>query len=247
METKKVSSKAIAKAATLRASSDVHQMAAQNVSPAILGGSQFQGGAANPQSAANLVPGFDAANQGVTGLYTPNPADWFWNNWISNAKANNMQVGTEFTEGGVMPKLGKVFLPEHFWTWAQSKQEQAFQEDFNRFVFSQVDVTTPAGRAYWEKKFPGYTQQVYNAWALKMQTQAKLAEIQIKGFQNEGDLWFAYLYQNGYMDRLLTPPTNRLIAVPEDEPQTSTTNNPTAGPAVRFINNAPTTQMPAIP
>lgn len=233
METNKVNPGAIKQAAQLYASSSGVQAQAQTVSPAVNGGAQFTTGT---QSSSVLVPGQpNAAAQGVTGLYGINPGDWFWNSWARNAQKNGMQNsggGLNFQEAGVMPKLGKVWLPDEFWVWARQKQEQAFQEDFNRFVFSQVDVSTPQGRAYWEKKFPGYTQQVYDAWSIKMQTQAKIAEIQIKGFQNESDLWFAYLYQNGYFDRMLTPPTDRLVPLAQDQP---------------FTISTPATSMPAIP
>lgn len=238
METKKVNPQQMAKAAALRAGSDVTQLQAQRMGVPISGGAQFTAGS---QSSSTLLPG--AGNfgaQGVMDTYAPITDDWFWSSWMANAQKNKMQTGGDFQEAGVMPKLGKVFLPESFWAWAQAKQEQAFQEDFNRFVFSQVNVQTPEARAYWEKKFPGYTQQVYDAWATKMKTQAKMAEIQIKGFQNEADLWFAFLYQNGYFDRNLVPPTDRLVPVAADLPET--------GLELPFNRNAPiTSSMPTIP
>jgi hypothetical protein len=158
---------------------------------------------------------------------------------MNNAKKNGMVNTGGAVEAGTLPNLGKVILPESFWGWAKAKQEQAFQEDFNRFVFSQVNVSTPEARAYWEKKFPGYTQQVYDAWALKMQVEAKMAEIQIKGYQNEMDLWFAYQYQNGYFNRMLAPPVNRLVPVQYDTPATLATNP--------LSENPSTQSMPSIP
>lgn len=137
------------------------------------------------------------ANVGVKGLYKPIPDDWFWSNWYRNAQGRGMQ------EGGVIPKLGKVIVPEQFWNWAQAKQEQSFEEQFNRFIFNQVDVTRPENRAYWEKKFPGYMQKVYDAYAMKAQIEAKVAEIQIKGAQTMQDFYFMYLYELGYFYRQL--------------------------------------------
>lgn len=243
METSKVNPSLIARADKMRASSNATQLATQYVSPAVRQGVQFV------DQQVDLVPTTDpniqnAGAQGVAGLYSPHPGDWFWEQWQRTAAANNMTGGGgNFAESGSLPKLGKVFVPEQFWAYAQQKQEQAFQEDFNRFVFSQVDVTTPEGRAYWEKKFPGYTDQVYKAWQIKMMTQAKLAEIQIKGFQNEGDLWFAFQYQNGYFDRYLIPPTTRLVPNALDIPQTLTTNPIAGGQPPSAI----TTSMPPIP
>jgi len=223
-------------AQALGVGSAVTQMEAQRISPAITpNATQFT--AQTP----NVIPGApNAAAQGVQDLYAVTKDDWFWNNWMQNAKANGMgsQDGNAFNETGVMPKLGKVYVPEQFWAYAQLKQEQAFQEDFNRFVFTQVNINTPEARAYWEKKFPGYTQQVYNAYATKMQIQAKLAEIQIKGFQNMGDLWFAFQYQNGYFERMLAPPTSRLVAISQDEPTVSATND---------INDPRSTSYGALP
>jgi hypothetical protein len=243
METKKVNKKAIRAADGLALNSNITQLQAQNVSPPINGATQFTTGS---QSSSKLFPQApNYANQGITDMFGQLSGDWFWESWMRNAQKNNMQSGGQFNESGVMPNIGKVFLPEEFWAYAQAKQEQGFQEDFNRFVFSQVDVTTPQGRAWWEKKYPGYTQRVYDAYSLKMQIQAKIAEIQIKGFQSEGDLWFAYLYQNKYFDRMLAPPVDRLQPLSTDVPQTTVTN-PVG--STRLGNpNVDTTAMPAIP
>jgi len=231
---------AMMKAQGLVADSRGTQIQAQRISPAIAPNApQF-----NNQT-PNVIPGApNAAAQGIKDLYAPVQEDWFWNNWMANAKANGMQSGTNFQEGGVMPKLGKVFVPEQYWDYAQKKQEQSFQEDFNRWVFSQFNVNTPESRSYWEKKFPTYTKQVYKAWSTKMQVEAKLAEIQIKGFQNEADLWFAFQYQNGYFERMLAPPTDRLIPIQQDEPYTYETNSVNDA---RTPPNAATWSMPAIP
>jgi hypothetical protein len=243
MESKKVNKKAIAEAATRRQASDVQQQQAQRISPAIQKGGQFTASSTpTSQSASALFPGqYNAAEQGINDLYAITKDDWFWRNWQANAAKNNMTGGGQgngYTESGSLPKLGKVFVPEQFWDYAKKKQEQAFQEDFNRFVFSQVDVTTPQGRAYWEKKHPEYTQKVYQAYATKMQIEAKMAEIQIKGFHTEGDLWFAYMYQNKYFDRMLTPPSTRLTPISADQPQTVLTS---------IASDPLTTSMPNIP
>lgn len=239
METSKVNPREMLRAGAMAGSSMATQVQASRISPAITpNASQFD--AQNP----NVIPGsvtqdpINYAAQGVTDLYAPVLDDWFWNAWMNNAKANGM------TADGVLPKLGKVWVPEQYWAYAQRKQEQAFQEDFNRFVFSQVNVNTPEARNYWEKKFPGYTQKVYDAWTAKMQVQAKLAEIQIKGFQSEADLWFAFQYQNGYFDRMLAPPTSRLVPVEDDQPQNGITNRVSFA---RVPPNAGVTQMPPIP
>lgn len=228
----------MARAGFLAGSSMATQVRASGISPAITtNASQF-----NEQN-PNVIPGsatqdpINYAGQGVKDLYTPVLDDWFWNAWMNNAKANGM------TSDGVLPKLGKVWVPEQYWGYAQRKQEQAFQEGFNRFVFSQVNVNTPEARNYWEKKFPGYTQKVYDAWAAKMQVEAKLAEIQIKGFQNEADLWFGFQYQNGYFDRMLAPPTSRLVPVEVDQPQNAFTNEASR----REMPYANPANMPPIP
>lgn len=229
------------KAQDLAAGSKSTQLEAQRISPAINQGGQF-----NNSQTPNIIPGApNYAAQGIKDLYAPVEGDWFWQNWKTNAMANGMQSGTQFQEGGVMPNLGKVFVPESYWDYAQKKREQAFQEDFNRFVFSQFNVSKPSERSWWEKKYPGYTKSVYDAYTAKMQVEAKLAEIQIKGYQNEGDLWFAYQYQNGYFDRMLVPPTERLVPVSDDEPQTTTTNP--VGNIEARQTNAITWKMPPIP
>ncbi len=240
MESKKVNKRAMAKADMLGQSSRVTQFQGQMISPAINQGDQFTAG---PQSSSALLPNaYNAADQGIAGLYDIDREDWFWRNWQANAAKNGMTgggLGNGYTESGSLPQLGKVFVPQQFWDYAKRKQEQAFQEDFNRYVFTQFNVGTPEARAYWEKKFPGYTKQVYAAYATKMQVEAKMAEIQIKGFQTEADLWFAYLYQNKYFDRMLTPPTTRLTPIALDQPATTQTS-----PVPPM---ADTTSMPTIP
>ena len=235
------SSTAMAKAMSLGALSKSKQLEAQRISPAINEGGQF-----NNSQTPNIVPNLpeNFAGQGIKDLYAPVQEDWFWQNWKQNALANGMQTGSSFQEAGVMPKLGKVYVPDQYWDYAKKKQEQAFQEDFNRFVFSQFDVKNPAARSWWEKKYPGYTKSVYDAWKTKMQVEAKLAEIQIKGFHTEADLWFAFQYQNGYFERMLAPPTDRLVPIDQDEPYTYMTNATTTE---RTPPNALTWKMPPIP
>jgi len=131
-------------AQALGVGSAVTQMEAQRISPAITpNATQFT--AQTP----NVIPGApNAAAQGVQDLYAVTKDDWFWNNWMQNAKANGMgsQDGNAFNETGVMPKLGKVYVPEQFWAYAQLKQEQAFQEEArqrrmkNLFVFGGLSV-----------------------------------------------------------------------------------------------------------
>ncbi len=232
----------MAKAMDLAAGSKSAQLEAQSLSPAINKGGQFF-----ESQTPNVITGApNYAGLGIKDLYAPVEEDWFWANWKTNAAANGMQSGSRFQEGGVMPNLGKVMVPESYWDYAQKKQEQAFQEDFNRFVFSQFNVSKPEARQWWEKKFPAYTKSVYDAYATNMQVNAKLAEIQIKGFQNEGDLWFAFQYQNGYFNKILVPETqSRLVSPAADIPYTLNTN-PTQNNE-RVPPNATTWKMPAIP
>jgi len=70
-------------------------------------------------------------------------------------------------------------------------------DQFKNFIFQQINLTTPAARAWWEKRFPDYTQEYREGWAKRLKHMEKMGNMIINGVQSTGDLFYLFLTAKG--------------------------------------------------
>lgn len=98
---------------------------------------------------------------------------------------------------GVIPGIGKAFVPVEYFDYCARKVAQSQNDAFKRFIFQQIDLTTPAKREWWESRFPEYVNEYRRAWAMETQYNAQIQWVQINGVQDINDLWFLFCRANG--------------------------------------------------
>lgn len=96
---------------------------------------------------------------------------------------------------GIIPGVGKVYLPEDspFWEYVARKKAMSFHDDYKKFIFSQIDLSSPERRAYWEARFPEYTNSLREGLRKQRALRARMEDIGMYGVQNETDMWLLYM------------------------------------------------------
>jgi hypothetical protein len=116
-------------------------------------------------------------------------------------------------ETGIIPGIGKVYSgsDDPIWQYAARKQAQQFHDQYKQFIFSQVDLTRPESRVYWEKKFPEYVKSLRDGLRKNRMLRARLEDIGLYGVQNEEDMWLLYLSEskNAEQEKYLLWDANR--------------------------------------
>lgn len=102
-------------------------------------------------------------------------------------------------QDGIIPGVGKILVKEDhpFWEYGARKNAQEFHDDFKKFIYSQIDLTTPERRAYWEGRFPEYTQSLRAGLRKNRALRARMEDIGLYGVQNETDMWLLYMKEKG--------------------------------------------------
>lgn len=106
---------------------------------------------------------------------------------------------------GVVPGVGRALLPSDspFWEYAAKKEALRVQNDYEMFKMSQIDLTTPEKRQFWETRFPELTQKLRTGVRKQREERAKLEDIGLYGVQNEKDLWLLYKKERGFDNGIL--------------------------------------------
>lgn len=101
---------------------------------------------------------------------------------------------------GIVPGVGKVLVgSDHpFWDWAAKKEALKMSEEFEAFKFSQIDLTTPEARQFWESRHPELVQKLREGLRKDRLNRATLEDIALFGVQNEKDLWTLYEREKGF-------------------------------------------------
>lgn len=103
------------------------------------------------------------------------------------------------SETGIIPGLGKVYVPpDHpYWSYAARKHALQFEQDFKDFMISQIDLTKPESRAYWEARFPQLTNMLRDGLRKNRLLRAQMEDIGLYGVQNIQDMWLLYMKEKG--------------------------------------------------
>lgn len=116
---------------------------------------------------------------------------------------------------GVIPGIGKVQIRDDspFWDYVARKKALELQEQFQSFIYNQIDLSSPESREYWESKFPEFTKQLREGLYKNRLIKAKLEDIGLYGARNEKDMWLLYLREKG-----IGPHEKGIDTVPSQEP-----------------------------
>lgn len=114
---------------------------------------------------------------------------------------NSEIVGTD----GIVPNIGKALVgSDHpFWEYAAKKEALILQEDYEMFKLSQIDLTTPEARQFWETRHPQLTNKLREGLRKQRLERAKLEDIGAFGVQSEKDLWLLYKKERGFDNGIL--------------------------------------------
>lgn len=117
---------------------------------------------------------------------------------------NRQQTLTQATKAvnqntSIIPGAGQAYLDSQFFAFAQREREKQVARMFEQFVYSQIDLSTPAKRQYWESKFPEYTETAYKMIEKQKELELEIAKIEIRGYHNRKDMMLKYLYDKGLL------------------------------------------------
>jgi len=87
-----------------------------------------------------------------------------------------------------------VYADPAYFARAQEKRELRMRSEFQQWIMSQIDLSTPEARAYWEKHFPEYTEAAYEQIEKQKELELELDKIRIRGYHNEKDMWKKFLF-----------------------------------------------------
>lgn len=99
---------------------------------------------------------------------------------------------------GTVAGVGKAFETPDWQAYIQRKRVADEYAQFRQFVYSQVDMTTPAKRIWWETRFPQEIQAFKYGQQLQLADMVRTANLQIDGVQSEEDLYFLFKQAKGY-------------------------------------------------
>lgn len=116
---------------------------------------------------------------------------------------NRQQVLTQATRNqtnkSIIPGAGKVYLDSKYWEFAQKEREKEVARMFEEFVYSQINLSTPEKRQYWESRFPEYTENAYRSIEKQKELELKLSKIAIRGFKTRDDFLLKFMYDKGLL------------------------------------------------
>lgn len=105
---------------------------------------------------------------------------------------------TQYVDGhGVVPGIGQVYADPSYWAYQQRKMSVVVENQFKQFIFGQIDLSTPAKRAFWEKKFPQYLREFEEGLERELDNKKKMAMIGIRGVKSEADMWYLFQKSKG--------------------------------------------------
>lgn len=117
---------------------------------------------------------------------TPDPQDAYW------------QRRSEVVDGhGFVPGTGKAIVPPEYFDYVQRKSNQLMADEFKKFIFQQIDLTTPAAREWWETRFPEYTREFREGWNKRIGHMARMGNMIINGVQSTDDLFYLFITSKG--------------------------------------------------
>lgn len=108
--------------------------------------------------------------------------------------AQNNPYGASSIKG-----VGVVLADSAYFAYAQQKREAEQWSEFQQYILSQVDFSTPQSRAWWEKKFPTYAEKAYVNIEKQKQLELELDSIRIRGYKDIDDMWLKFLYDKGLL------------------------------------------------
>lgn len=132
--------------------------------------------------------------------YTPDDIKYRNRSQVLNEGAPAGNPAQNNPYGAVSVKgVGVSLADSAFFAYAEQKREAEQWSEFQQFIYSQVDFSTPAKRAWWEKKFPEYAQKAYANLEKQKQLELELDSIRIRGYKNMDDMWLKFLYDKGLL------------------------------------------------
>lgn len=101
---------------------------------------------------------------------------------------------------GIVPGVGKVLVgSDHpFWDWAAKKEALRMQEEYEAFKYSQIDLSTPESRQFWESRHPELVRKLREGQRKDRIAKATLEDIGLFGVQDEKDLWVLFEKEKGF-------------------------------------------------
>lgn len=115
--------------------------------------------------------------------------------WRNRAQVmREAPVSTNAAGFPVIPGVGAVLADTAYWAYAQEQREKMMWTEFQQFILSQVNFSTPEARAYWEKKFPAYAAQARQNLRKQKELELELDDIRLNGFKDMNDMWLKFLY-----------------------------------------------------
>jgi len=119
---------------------------------------------------------------------------------------------------GVIPHVGKVFVPQDFYDYAERIKEEQLRVDFKRYKMSLMNLTRPAERKFWEKIEPDLTKEHREALKTARIEQARMDDIALHGMQSEDDFMFMWKRQQEENKKIPIQSEERLKAqVPRNQ------------------------------
>lgn len=141
-------------------------------------------------------------DQGLARMQTQADAkDQFYDNvnWYTKFYGKMPKFETGVTEHG--EDLGKVFLGDEYFSFLARKKEKAWALQYDLYKLQMVDLSTPSLRSYWQKAFPELYERKMLYYRNAAQLKAKFDELTARGFQDENDMKFLYLYNMGVFEK----------------------------------------------
>lgn len=100
---------------------------------------------------------------------------------------------------GIVPGVGLSVLDDGYWNYAQEKKQEAMGFEFENYILSQVDLSTPESSAWWFQNFPEIRTLKFAEIDRQAEIQKSLAKIAIAGPQSREDFQILFLKQNNLL------------------------------------------------
>lgn len=150
----------------------------------------FQPSGLRPEFTNKTLADWFTASQLLTSFYgaltTADPEDEKYA-LIRRFVRDNAQAG-----GPAVPGIGKVFTDPGYWDYNQRKMDQEQEVAYKLWKYEQIDAMTPEAREFWMEKCPEFVPQLQMGMKQAMKMLRRVANIRIRGIQNEEDLRFLW-------------------------------------------------------
>ncbi len=94
---------------------------------------------------------------------------------------------------------GVAMVGEDYFAYQDRKRKMLQRADFESWLMSQVDYSSPEKVAYWKEKFPRLFEARESLWKDQQEIQSRFALIQMRGPQDEDDYILIYMLQRGLL------------------------------------------------